>query len=565
MVTFRMWKYRPRSGAGYMLSLQLLLMSVVLLSGCSVSGDERSSDALGFDMPAIKAPVFAGRTFTITDFGAVGDGHTLNTVAFAKTIQACVNAGGGRVVVPAGLWLTGPIGLKSNIDLHLSQGAVILFSPDIEHYPLKKTTFEGLESVRCTSPLSGENLENIAITGDGIIDGFGQVWRPVKKSKLTDGQWKALVSSGGVLDAAKKIWYPSEKALNGPETVRQLNQRHAEPVEYTAAGEFLRPVMVSLVNCKNVLLDGPTFQNSPSWNIHPLLCEDMIIRNINVRNPWWSQNGDGLDLESCRNVLIYNCRFDVGDDAMCMKSGKNEYGRRRGRPTENVAIWDCTVYHGHGGFVIGSEMSGGVRNISVRNCEFLGTDVGLRFKSTRGRGGVVENIYIEDIRMMGIATDAIRFNMFYAIKSPGPEQSLEIPPDPISEETPRFQNIYLKNIVCSGAESAIYMQGLPEMPVQKIEMENVVITAKTGVTAIEADQVTFKNVAIIPEEGASFMLYNGRNFTIEKPASVATGKMFMELVGDKTATIRLKGADVPALIGNIEYGKGTDAKAIVRD
>ena len=562
MVGFKMRKFCLCRSSGYVL---FLLITVVLLSGCHINKAESSCEIHGFKMPAVKAPVFADRTFTITDFGAIGDGQTLNTVAFARTIEACTDAGGGRVLVPAGLWLTGPVEMKSNIDLHLSQGAVILFSPDIKNYPLKKTTFEGIESVRCTSPLSAENLENIAITGDGIIDGSGQVWRPVKKSKLTAGQWKDLVASGGVVDEGGRIWYPSEKALNGPQTVQQLNQRHADSSEYAAAGEFLRPVMVSLVNCKNVLLDGPTFQNSPGWNIHPLLCEDMIIRNINVRNPWWSQNGDGLDLESCRNVLIYNCRFDVGDDAMCMKSGKDEYGRRRGRPTENVAIWDCTVYHGHGGFVIGSEMSGGVRNISVRNCEFLGTDIGLRFKSTRGRGGVVENIYIEDIRMMNIPTDAIRFNMFYATKSPGPEQSLQIPPDPVSEETPRFQNIYLKNIVCSGAERAIYMQGLPEMPVQKIEMENVVISAKTGVTAIEADQVTFKNVAIIPEKGAPFMLYNVRNLIIENPVSVAPDRMFMKLVGDKTAAIYLKGAEASALADSIEYGKGTDSEVIIRD
>lgn len=544
-----------------------LLVAVVFL-GAWVQTEARQTTLLTdlpFKMPVVNAPVIPNRSFPITDFGAVGDGQTLNTAAFARAIEACTNAGGGQVVVPAGLWLTGPIELKSNLDLYFQQGAVMLFSPDISHYSLKESTYEGQKSIRYTSPLYGENLENIAITGDGIIDGSGQVWRPVKKFKLTDKQWKNLVASGGVVDDAGRIWYPSEKALNGNRTVRELNRRNAELHEYAAAGEFLRPVMVSLVNCKNVLLDGPTFQNSPAWNIHPLLCENMIIRNITVRNPWFSQNGDGLDLESCRNVLVYNCRFDVGDDAMCMKSGRDEAGRRRGRPTENIAIWDCTVYHGHGGFVVGSEMSGSVRNISVRNCDFLGTDVGLRFKSTRGRGGVVEKIYIENIRMKDIATDAIRFNLFYASESPDPEKSLEVAPEPVSKETPRFQDIYLKNIVCRGAENAIYIQGLPEMPVQRIDMENIVISADVGATCIEVDHITFNNVTIIPKKGAPFMLYNGRNVTMEKISLGPVDSLFMKLVGDKTEAIHVKGADASLLADRIEYGKGVTPQAIVRD
>lgn len=542
------------------------MLGAVLLPGCNlqreISGHVPFAD-LPFAMPRVSEPTIPHRTFVITDFGAVSDGHTLNTDAFVAAIRACANTGGGRVLVPAGLWLTGPIELKSNLDLHLEQSAVILFSPDIEHYPLKEATYEGQKAVRRQSPLSAENCENIAITGDGIIDGSGHVWRPVKRSKLTAGQWKELVASGGVVDDEERIWYPSEEALKGPQTVRELSQVNADIQAYTSAGEHLRPVMVSLVNCKNVLLDGPTFQNSPAWNIHPLICENMIIRNITVRNPWWSQNGDGLDLESCRNVLVYNCSFDVGDDAICMKSGRNEAGRRRGKPTENVAIWNCTVYHGHGGFVVGSEMSGGIRNIAVRNCEFLGTDVGLRFKSTRGRGGVVENIYIENIRMTDIATDAIRFNLFYASKSLGPEASLEIPAEPVTEKTPRFQNIQMKNIICRGAKNAIYIQGLPEMPVQHIDIEDIVILADAGVTCIEADQIRFKKVSIIPENGALYNLYNAHNITMEKMRFGSSDTAFMKLVGNKTNAIHLKGADASALADRIEYGKGAASQVIV--
>ena len=547
-------------------STGFFVLLIVLLYGChsrmAVCDPVLTGD-IPFALPKITEPVIANRTFTITDFGAVGDGHVLNTDAFAAAMGACADAGGGRVMVPAGLWLTGPIELKSNLNLHLKPGAVILFSPDIQNYPLKSGSYEGQKAIRRQSPLSGENLENIMITGRGIIDGSGQVWRPVKKSKLTEGQWKNLVAGGGVVDADGRIWYPSEEALKGPQTVSELDRQNAELQDYEAAAEHLRPVMVSLVNCKNVLLDGPTFQNSPAWNIHPLLCDNMIIRNINIRNPWFSQNGDGLDLESCRNVLVDNCCFDVGDDAICMKSGRDEAGRKRNRPTENIVIRNCTVYHGHGGFVVGSEMSGGVKNIFVSDCEFLGTDVGLRFKSTRGRGGVVENIYIENIRMKDIAGDAIRFNLFYASRSPGLEASLEIPADPVTEETPRFQDIHMKNIVCRGANNAMYIQGLPEMPVQRITMENVVISADAGVTCIETDQIRFKNLSILPRRGALYSFYNARNVTLSDVRNNDPDMPFMKLVGEKTDAIHIKDADASALRGKIEIGKGTASNAII--
>lgn len=216
-----------------------------------------------------------------------------------------------------------------------------------------------------------------------------------------------------------EMWFPSESSLKGYTSSSNFNVPDLiDSEELQSVKDFLRPVMVSIRNCKNVLLDGPTFQNSPAWNLHPLMSENIVIRNLTVRNPWYSQNGDGLDLESCRNVLIYNNSFDVGDDAICLKSGKNEAGRERGMPTENVVISNNTVYHAHGGFVVGSEMSGGVNNIHVSNCTFIGTDSGVRFKSTRGRGGLVENIFISNIDMIDIGSEAVRFNMFYNGNSP---------------------------------------------------------------------------------------------------------------------------------------------------
>lgn len=474
-----------------------------------LSDIEKIANRTTVDIPAYSV--------SIVDYGARQDNVQVTTEAFKKAFAACTLAGGGHVIVPAGIWPTGPIRLKSHIDLHLERGAVIQFSGQYETYPLIRTTWEGLPRVRCVSPIFGNNLTNISITGEGTIDGAGQAWRPVKKSKMTEKQWKKLVQSGGVLNDKGDIWWPNKEALNGPMLAQALEDRNAPMRDYAPLKAYLRPVMVSLINCRNVLLDGPTFQNSPAWNIHPLLCENVTIRNISVRNPWFSQNGDGLDLESCRNVTVTDSVFDVGDDAICLKSGKNEFGRERGRPCENIVITNCTVYHGHGGITVGSEMSGGVRNVFVDNCTFLGTDVGLRFKSTRGRGGVVENIHIQNVRMSNIPTDAIRFNMFYGGPAPEPGNgAYTATKAAINDGTPRFRNIMLKNIVCKGANRAIWLQGLPEMAIQGISFEQIYMTATQGMVCIDAEQIKLQEVRIMSQTTPAFALYNSHDVLLEK-------------------------------------------------
>jgi polygalacturonase len=419
------------------------------------------------------------------------------------------------------------------------------------------------------SPVYGRGLRNIAITGQGIIDGSGDAWRPVKKFKMTEQQWEKLLDSGGAVNEKETIWWPSEQALHGAELVKKLNNKKNVSIEkYEAAREYLRPVMVNLVECKNVLLDGPTFQNSPAWNIHPLLCEGMIIRNINVRNPWYSQNGDGLDLESCRNVLVYDCRFDVGDDAICLKSGKDVYGRKRGKPCKNIIVENCIVYHGHGGFTIGSEMSGGIYNVSIRNCLFMGTDVGLRFKSRRGRGGVVENIYISNIIMTNIPTDAIRFNMFYGGQAPIPEhkESIEIPEipiPPVTEETPQFQRIYINNVICRQAGRAVFLQGLPEMAIREIELNNVTISSHLGFLGIDADQIIISNVNIIPEQGSVYSFSNSRNVILKNTGLNEKIETFLKLVGKKTEAIRLVGMNWNAIKDKIQTGNNIRKEAVI--
>ena len=299
----------------------------------------------------------------------------------------------------------------------------------------------------------------------------------------------------------KDYWVPSEGYAKG-EAGANMNVPNAQTEEeWQAVKRFLRPVMVSLVECKNVLLQGVIFQNSPAWNLHPLMCENIIIDRVLVRNPAYAQNGDALDLESCKNALIVNSRFDAGDDGICIKSGKDADGRRRGRPCENVVVDGCTVFAGHGGFVVGSEMSGGVRNIMVRNCQFLGTDVGLRFKSTRGRGGVVENIFIDGISMTGIETYALTFNMYYGGKSVaevmaegGTQPEAKVMP--VDETTPVFRNIDIRNVVCSSAGYAMEFNGLPEMPIEGIRLENIKIRSHHEAFFQHCKDIEKKNVVI---------------------------------------------------------------------
>lgn len=487
-------------------------------------------EGLPFQMPVLEYPAFPANQVSISDFGGVPDGVTLNTEAFAKAMNTLAQKGGGKLIVPSGVWFTGPIVFQSNVNLHLEKGALILFSPDFDLYPLVTTVFEGLDTKRCQSPISGRNLTNIAITGEGSINGSGEAWRPLKKGKVTASHWKSVVESGGVVKDGN-YWFPSESSLKGNDmSDMNVPRKDMTDAEWLEIKDFLRPVMVSFIECKNVLLEGVLFENSPSWNIHPLMCENVIVDNVLVRNPGYSQNGDGLDLESCVNSIVVNSTFDVGDDAICIKSGKDEDGRRRARPTENVIIDNCKVFQGHGGFVVGSEMSGGVKNISVKNCQFLGTDVGLRFKSRRGRGGVVENIYISDINMFDIATESFLFDLYYGGKSAvesledGDETPVDTVIPEVDETTPVFRNIYVKNLVSRNARRAMFFNGLPEMKIDNINVENVTISATKGAELVESKDITFKNVKIIPQDGPALILKNVEDVKIsgfEYPASLA--------------------------------------------
>ncbi len=498
----------------------------VILAGCTQKSTppvvtDNIYAGLEFDMPHIQEPVIPDYTVSITDFGAKSGGIELNTQAFADAIEAVSEKGGGKVIIPPGIWLTGPIILKSNLELHVQQGALVLFSTNKDLYPVIETNFEGLDTYRCLSPIYGKNLENVALTGKGVWDGNGDAWRYVKKDKLTESQWKKLVASGGIVNDRGDGWYPSEQFKQGMEGRGDQNVRAdlKTKEDFETIRDYLRPVFISIQNSKHVMIDGPVFQNSPAWNIHPLWIEDLIVRNVTVRNPWYSQNGDGIDVESCKNVLVQNCSFDVGDDAICIKSGKNEDGRRHGIPCENLIIKDNIVYHGHGGVTVGSEMSGGVKNMHVSNCTFMGTDVGLRFKSTRGRGGVVENIYISDVRMTNIPNNAISFNLYYGGRSiaelmaeGGMKTTSELLP--VTEETPQFKNIKISDITVNGARQAVYLQGLPEMNLQNIELTNLTLDATNGFVIADSKGVKINKVKLITEKEQVIDMINCKDVDI---------------------------------------------------
>ena len=410
---------------------------------------ERYSDLyhdLPFDMPMVNRPQFPALSVCLTDFGGKGDGQHLNTKAFKMAIHSLASRGGGRLVVPQGVWLTGPIVLEDNIDLHLSDNSIILFTQDKSLYPIVKTVFEGSETFRC---------------------------QPVLK--------------------------------------------HLYSIR-----DFLRPVMIHIRGCEGVLLEGVTFQNSPCWNVHLALCRNLVVDGIVVRCPWYAKNGDGIDIESCINMLLVNSKFDVGDDAICIKSGKDAEGRARGIPAANIIVDNCVCFHGHGGFVVGSEMSGGVKNISVSNCRFSGTDVGLRFKSKRGRGGVVENIYIRDIMMNDIVTEALLFDLFYAQQSASEllanKNSADMPNETVpeaDETTPQFRNVFVSRIVCHGARRAMFFNGLPEMNIDKVLVEDSYIVSKKGIEICETKDVELRNVTLVAEEKPALSFHNVKGAVVE--------------------------------------------------
>ncbi len=425
----------------------MLFLSLLLVSLSAKAKDYSTYYRnLPVPMPQVSAPVIPSNTVNIKDFGGVGDGVTLNTEAFGKAISALDKQGGGRLVVPAGVWMTGLISLKDNIDLHLEKNAILMASPEKSLFVKEK---DGQKDSKCTPMISASKRKNISITGEGIIDGNGAYWRPVKRSKVSDVEWKGYLSMGGTETEGGKLWFPFN--------LKHYGNIAATPEEQ----EKMRTHLIRVTDCENVLVEGVTLQNSPKFHLIPTRCRNVIIDGITVRCPWNAQNGDAIDISSCRDVLIVNNTVDAGDDGICMKAGAGESGVKYG-PCENIVIENNTVFHAHGGFVIGSEFTGGMKNIVVRNNRFCGTDTGLRFKSGVGRGGKTENIYISDIYMTDIKDEAIVFECTYvdkkySVKDGGGKTTVA----PDAPFVPEFGGIKISNVICRGAGTAISAHGLP--------------------------------------------------------------------------------------------------------
>jgi polygalacturonase len=519
-------------------------------------------------LPVVDRPSFKKDTFPVSRYGARADGVTLNTTAINAAIADCSRKGGGVVLVSQGLWLTGPIVLLSGVNLHIDRAAILQFTDDLDQYPIVAGNWEGHPAARCQPPVSATDAENIAITGGGIVDGNGDVWRWIAKDRLTESEWKKKVASGGVVTGDGKTWFPSAKSLKGYRTREAGVLKPGMALkDFEDIRDFLRPNLLVLTNCKKVLLDGPTFQNSPAWCLHTLLCEHLTLHDVHVRNPWNAANGDGIDVESCRNVLLDGNTFDAGDDGICVKSGRDEDGRKRGRPTENMIVRDNIVYRAHGGFVVGSEMSGGARNIFVSNCTFIGTDIGLRFKTVRGRGGMVEKIYIKDIIMRDIVHQAVFLDMYYFAKPPSIADvysgAAKVDMPAVTEATPQFRDIHISNIVCDGAEEGIFVRGLPEMNIRDIYLENMVLKADKGADIAEAQNISLKNIELVTSQTSPVVyVENSSNLHFDGLRYNNGAGLLFSINGNKCKGIHVAGTDPSKAVQPSAFNYGADLRAL---
>ena len=422
----------------------IFTLALLLIGGTAIDSSASGKYAAyyrGLPGPGMREPMLPNipdNSLSLTEFGAIGDGITDNTEAFEKAIAALVKRGGGHLVVPAGVWLTGPITLKDRIDLHLERNAMILLSPDKAAH---------LKDGKVVPGISASKRTDISISGEGIIDGNGEWWRGVKRSKVSDTEWNAFRRMGGTVTPKGDLWYPFD--LKSFDNIADTYD----------AQEKLRTHLVRFTDCERVLVEGVTLQNSPKFHLVPQRCKEVVIDGVTVRCPWNAQNGDGIDIGNCKNVLIVRNTVDVGDDGICMKGGAGAQGLSYG-PCENILIEDNTVFHAHGGFVIGSEFSGGMRNIVVRHNIFSGTDTGLRFKSAPERGGKTENVWISDIYMSDIQGEAVVFETSYADRPVGRDDAVAAGTEAF---LPDFCDIHIDRVTCRDARVGVKASGTIRM------------------------------------------------------------------------------------------------------
>ena len=442
----------------------------LLVAGAWAGEYDKYYEELPTEVAQVTVPEIPQNVVRLTDCGGKGDGVTLNTEAFKEATKRLTAMGGGKIVVGDGVWLTGPIELKDNIELHVERGALIYFSPD-------KRLYEGHtdREQRVLPCIYATGRKNIAITGEGIIDGNGQQWRPVKRNKQSDVEWKMYQSMGGYTTEDGKLWYPWKLKNKYPDIVEQ-------PKQY----ENLRNDLIRLFCCENILIKGVTVQNAPRFHVHPNNCRNVIVDGITVRCPWNAQNGDGIDFTDVNIGLIVNNTVDVGDDGICMKSSvaKKE---APANGCEDIIVENNTVFHAHGGFVLGSNTTSGIRRMVVRKNRYCSTDTGLRFKSGLGRGGKTEKIYIQDIIMSDIAKEAIVFQCDYSDHDADgtPKRSATLT-EKQKKRIPEFQDIHINNVICMGCKTGLKAKGLEGLDcVHDITIDNTTIVYRKKASEID--------------------------------------------------------------------------------
>ncbi|MFM6976515.1 MAG: glycoside hydrolase family 28 protein [Sphingobacteriaceae bacterium] len=482
----------------------------------------------------------AQKYYNVTDYGAKNDSSALATKAIAKAIAAAAKAGGGTVYFAPGKYLTGPIHLKSNITILIDAGAELHFSDNFDDYlPMVPSRWEGT-TVNNFSPLFyAYKAENISIIGRGLINGHGKKWWDFAEGydpKRPRSKWEL------------------EFEKNNKDVVRP------DLPGWVERG-FLRPPFIQPMFCKNVLIQGIKIINSPFWTINPEFCENVTVEGVTIENPP-SPNTDGINAESCKYVHVANCHISVGDDCITLKSGKDRDGRRMAAPAENYTITNCTMLSGHGGVVIGSEMSGGVKKIVISNCVFDGTDRGIRIKTARGRGGVVEDIRVDNIIMKNIKLEAIILNMDYAKSTP----------EPVSERTPIFRNIHFSNITGTQINTAGRITGIEEMPIDLITFNDIQLDAVNGFSMQYAKNIEFHQVSINTQKGPALtadqvdrleingfktftplaglpvvQLSNTKNVFIHNNWPLSGSAAFVRLSGSQTSGITIKNNNFSSL------------------
>jgi polygalacturonase len=442
----------------------------------------------GAAAPAARGKASGPAFYDVRSFGAVADGKTKATEAVRKAIAAAAAAGGGTIVFSGGTYLCGAIHLKSNITLFVDAGTVLKFSSDFDDYlPMVRSRWEGTEVTNFSPLIYGDKVENVAITGRGLIDGGGEPW------------WKTY------RDLKEQLGKPVAKPSKWQAEFARLNTARADWPDDRRWLEngFLRPPLIQILDCKNLLISDVTLKNPPFWTINPVYCDGVNIRGVRIENPEDAPNTDGIDPESSRNVRISDSYISTGDDCIALKSGRDAQGRKVGRPVENVTITNCTMVRGHGGVSIGSEMAGGARRIAVSNCVFDGTQRGIRIKTTRGRGNVVEDVQVSNIVVRDLKYEAVAFDMFYTAA----------PPEPVSERTPRVRNVHISNLIGT-AKGAGVLLGLEESRLEGVSLTDFDVAAETGLVIRNADHVTLRSVRIRTKGGPAIRAENASDLRL---------------------------------------------------